>query len=146
MTNKIRVKNSGLISLQIFKDYPDGNLAIAETNKSIPFAIKRVYYINNLDNPKAIRGKHAHKKTEQIIFCLNGHFTLDLDDGKTKQTLTLRNNYSGVLLGKMLWHNMRNFSKDCIILVISNNIYKENDYIRDYRTFIKSIKKSESHI
>ena len=140
-TPKIKVKNSGVVHLQFYDDFPDGNLVIGEAKKNIPFEIKRVYYINNLFNKAAVRGKHAHKKLEQIIFCINGSFELKLDDGTTKQTITLDNPYFGIRLGKLLWHTMSKFSKNCVILVLANDIYKENDYLRNYKEFIEFLKK-----
>jgi dTDP-4-dehydrorhamnose 3,5-epimerase-like enzyme len=134
---KIKVKNSGIIKLQFFDDFPDGNLVIGEAKKSVPFEIKRIYYINNLFNKKSTRGLHAHKKLEQIIFCVNGSFELKLDDGKNKQKISMNNPYWGVRLGSMLWHSMEKFSNDCVILVLANEYYKEYDYIRDYNEFIK---------
>jgi|SRR3990170_246612 len=136
---KINVKNSGIIKLQFFNDFPDGNLIIGESGKSIPFAIKRFYYINKLFSGKSIRGKHAHKKTEQIIFCLNGSFSLHLDDGRKKQSVKMDNPNWGVRLGRMLWHYMDNFSRDCVILVVANDYYKESDYIRNYEDFIQRL-------
>ena len=140
MIKKIKVKNSGIIKLQFFNDFPDGNLVIGEGKKNIPFSIKRVYFINNLFNKKARRGFHAHKKLEQIIFCVNGHFTLTLDDGATKQKILMDDPYYGVRLGPKLWHTMTQFSSDCVILVLANNYFKEKDYIRDYEEFLKYIK------
>lgn len=137
---KIKVKNSGVVKPQFFDDFPDGNLVIGESLKAIPFEIKRLYYINNLFNKKAVRGKHAHKKLEQIIFCINGTFRLCLDDGKTKQNITMDNPYWGVRLGPMLWHTMDKFSKDCVILVVASDYYKESDYIRSYEEFTKNVK------
>ena len=136
---KIKVKNSGVVELQLFDDFPDGNLVVAEIGKNIPFKVRRFYVINNLFHSTAVRGKHAHKKTEQYIFCLNGKFTLNLDDGKTRQKITMDKPYIGILLGKMLWHSMSNFSKDCVILVFASDYYKESDYIRDYDQFLKFV-------
>ena len=138
---KIKVKNSGVVKLQHFDDAPDGNLIVGASKKEIPFVIKRFYYITNLTNPRAIRGMHAHKKTRQCIFCVSGKFTLDLDDGHRKQSLTLKDAHHGILLGNMLWHSMRNFSKNCLLLVISSDYYKKQDYIRDYDQFLKLAKK-----
>ena len=76
-------------------------------------------------------------KTEQYIFCLNGKFTLGLDDGKNRQNLIMDSPYWGVRLGKMLWHSMKNFSKDCVILVVADDYFKEEDYIRNYDEFLK---------
>jgi len=138
---KIKVKNSGVIKLQFYNDFPDGNLVIGEALKSIPFPIKRVYVINNLFNQKAIRGKHAHKKLEQVIFCVNGSFVLALDDGKTKQRIKIDSPYYGVRLGPRLWHTMTSFSKDCVILVLAADYYREKDYLRNYDEFNKFISK-----
>ncbi|MBA3047762.1 FdtA/QdtA family cupin domain-containing protein [Patescibacteria group bacterium] len=141
MTKKIKVKNSGIIKLQFFDDFPDGNLVIGEAKKNVPFNIKRFYYINNLFNKKSHRGLHAHKKLEQIIFCVNGHFTLLLDDGEIKQNILIDDPYSGIRLGPKLWHHMTKFSSDCVILVLADDYYKESDYIRNYNKFLEYIKK-----
>ncbi len=132
----LRVQNSGLLALKCFKDLPDGNLFIAEAREHVPFSIKRVYFINTLANPKAVRGKHAHRKLQQAIFCINGSFTLHLDDGKTKQRIHLNDPARGILLGPMLWHTMSSFSYDCVILVLASDRFKESDYIRDYDEFL----------
>ena len=137
---KIKVKNSGIIKLQSFNDFPDGNLEIGEANKNVPISIKRFYIINHLFNEKAIRGKHAHKKLEQYIFCLNGSFTLELDDGKSKQQIVMSKSGFGIKLGPLLWHTIKKFSPDCVMLVVANDYYKKSDYIRDYDEFLEYIK------
>lgn len=140
MIKSIKVKNSGLIKLQSFNDFPDGNLVIGEVGKNIPFKVKRFYFIDYLFNPQAVRGKHAHKKTEQIIFCINGSFELILDDGLNKQRIIMDDPSVGVLLGAKLWHVMKKFSRDCVILVVASDYYKKSDYIRDYGEFLRYIK------
>jgi len=134
------VKNCKLIHLQQFDDGIDGCILVAESLRHIPFKIKRVYYISNLGNKNAIRGKHAHKKLEQVIFCINGSFLLRLDDGKNKKEIVLDKLGIGIYLGVDLWHTMTQFSKDCILLVLASDYYKESDYIRDYMQFIEYIK------
>ena len=143
MIKKLKIKNSGIIKLRFFNDFPDGNLVIAESGRNIPFQIKRVYFINHLFNPKAIRGLHAHKKLEQIIFCINGHFEFYLDDGHNKQKILMNDPYTGLRLGPKLWHSMRGFSSDCVILVMANDYFKESDYIRNYKEFLDYVKKDK---
>lgn len=135
----ISVKNSGLVRLQYFEDYPDGNLAIGEALKNIPFGFKRFYFINSLHIPSAVRGKHAHKKLRQAIFCINGTFTLNLDDGEKKQAINMDNPYIGVLLNGLIWHDMTNFSPNCVILVLAEDYYNKKDYIRDYEEFLSLV-------
>ncbi len=135
MDNQIIVKNSGFIELPKIVDGDDGTISIAENLRHIPFEIKRVYYIYNLNNPKAIRGKHAHKQLEQVLFCIAGSCEIGIDDGTTEQTVTLDNPHLGIYLGTELWHTMKNFSPGCILLVLASDFYSENDYLRDYDEF-----------
>lgn len=131
----IRVANSGVVRLKAVPDLPDGNLFIAEAQREIPFAIKRLYFINALANPRAVRGRHAHRELEQVIFCVNGSFVLHLDDGRKKQRIRLHDPAVGIRLGPWLWHTMAEFSRDCVILVLAAAWYEAGDYIRDYAEF-----------
>ncbi|MCX6583324.1 MAG: FdtA/QdtA family cupin domain-containing protein [Candidatus Aminicenantes bacterium] len=136
---EIIVKNSKLITLPRIDDGIDGSISAAENFNHIPFAVKRVYYIYNLINQKAIRGKHAHKKLEQALFCINGACEIGLDDGTLHQEITLDTPNTGIYLGVELWHTMKNFSNNCILLVLASDVYKKDDYIRDYDEFKKYI-------
>lgn len=135
----IIVKNSGLVTLQKFHDERDGNLIILEALKDIPFEIKRVYYINNLENSVSIRGLHAHRELEQVIFCISGSFILGLDDGTNKQKILMNKDNVGVILGKMLWHTMEDFSSGCVLMVVASDYYNEADYIRDYDNYLEEM-------
>ncbi|MBI4325131.1 MAG: FdtA/QdtA family cupin domain-containing protein [Chloroflexi bacterium] len=132
---RIRVYRSAVIRLQFFKDLPDGNLFIAESARQIPFPIKRVYFINSLANPEAVRGRHAHKTLEQVLVCICGSFVLHLDDGRTRQRMTLNDPSCGIYMGPLVWHKMTSFSYDCVILVLASDWFAEADYIRDYQAF-----------
>ena len=130
------VKNSGRVLLPRIVDERDGILCIINSLKDIPFEIKRVYFINNLDSCSSIRGKHAHRKLQQVIFCINGSFTLSLDDGKQKQDIVITHENEGIILGSLLWHTMHDFSSGCVLLVVASDYYDESDYIRDYDEFM----------
>ena len=137
---RIRVARSGFVRLRSFNDLPDGNLFIAEAQREIPFKIKRVYFINSLANPQAIRGRHAHRRLEQVIFCVSGSFRLHLDDGRKKQRVRLHDPAIGIRLGPFLWHTMSGFSYDCVILVFAAEWFETSDYIRDYAEFLREVK------
>ena len=36
---------------------------------------------------------------------------------------------------------MKNFSPDCVLLVLASEHYDESDYIRDYNKFLKDVKR-----
>jgi hypothetical protein len=135
----MNLNNCYEVTLPVIADGVDGKISVAEGLRHIPFEIKRVYYIYDLENLNAIRGKHAHKKLEQVIFCINGSFLLGLDDGVNREDMLLNKRNTGVYLGTGLWHTMRQFSKDCVLLVLASDHYNESDYIRDYDEFLKFI-------
>lgn len=137
---KIEVNHSGLVELQYIPDPPDGNLTIAEVGKNIPFDIKRVYLITDLERAGALRGKHAHRELEQLIICVSGSFDLFLDDGERQQIIQMTKSPFGIRLVPRLWHEMTNFSSDCAILVLAADFYDENDYVRDYQEFLDLIR------
>ena len=101
--------------------------------------------INNLANKKAVRGKHAHKKLTQVIFCINGSFHLGLDDGSKKQTVVLDDPGYGVILGPKLWHTMTGFSDDCVLLILAGDYYRKDDYLRNYDEFMRYVHKDRRH-
>ena len=138
--NEITVRNCKHINLQQVVDESDGILSIAEGNRSIPFDIKRVFYIYGLSDPKALRGHHAHKELEQALFCLNGSCKIMLTDGENKQYFFLKDPNQGIYVGPNVWLQLFEFSGDCIILVFASDYFKESDYIRDYDDFIKHTK------
>ena len=130
-------KESHLINLP--KIFDDCYLSFAQTPDHIPFNIQRVYYITKSD-PKLPRGYHAHKKTKQVIFCIQGTIKLTLDDGERKRKIILKESHVGVFIDKMIWHEMIDFKKDTILLVLASKVFNEKDYIRDYAQFKKQAK------
>lgn len=116
-----------------------GSLVSLEQLKNIPFEIKRVYYMYDLQNDLA-RGFHAHKELQQILICLNGSCKVLLDNGKEKQVILLDKSNRGLLIDTMIWHEMFEFSDNCSLIVIASDYYNENDYYRNYEAFLEAIK------
>ncbi len=113
-----------------------GNIAVIE-NGTIPFDIKRVYYLFDIPS-SAIRGGHAHKKLKRVLIAISGSFDVVLDDGKTKKTVTLNKPDKGLLIQNNTWRELENFSSGAVCLVLASTQYEESDYIRDYDVFLKS--------
>lgn len=137
---EITVKHSGVVTLPRIVDERDGVLCIMNSLREIPFEIKRVYFINNLDSCSSVRGKHAHRKLRQVIFCINGSFTLTLDDGVHQQEIEMKRENEGIILGPMLWHTMHDFSGGCVLLIAASDYFDESDYIRDYAEFMRLVR------
>ena len=113
-----------------------GNITIVESNTSIPFAIKRVYYLYDVPADEE-RGGHGHKELYQLIVASSGSFTITLYDGKTKRSFQLNNPNQGLLVVPGIWRELNNFSSGSVCLVLASMAYSEEDYIRLYDDFIK---------
>ncbi len=131
--------NYRLINMQVHGD-ERGKLVSMEGNKNIPFEIKRVYWIYDT-LPDVERGKHAHKKLEQVIIAVDGACQFLLDDGSTREKVWLNRPDVGLYIGKNMWREMRHFSYGCKLMVLASGYYDAEEYIRDYDEFLKGLKK-----
>lgn len=113
-----------------------GNISVVENKTTIPFDIKRTYYLYDIPGGES-RGGHAHKGLSQLIIATSGSFTVTLDDGKVKRTFQLNRPYQGLLIVPGIWRTLDDFSSGGVCLVLASHIYDEGDYIRDYNDFIK---------
>ncbi len=110
-----------------------GNLSVIEKD-TIPFEIKRVYYLYDVP-AGAERGGHAHKNLQQFLVALAGSFEVVLNDGEHEKTITLNKPYEGLLIKSGIWRELKNFSSGAVCLVVASEVYKEEDYIRDFDAF-----------
>ncbi len=117
-----------------------GNLTFIEEENHIPFKIKRVYWIYDVPGGQK-RGGHAFKEQQEFIVALSGSFDVVIDDGKQKQTFSLKRSYYGLYIPNGLWREMNNFSTNSLALVLSSTEFSKDDYIRDYKTYLKWIQK-----
>lgn len=114
---------------------PEGNIGIIE-NETVPFAIKRVYYLYDVPS-SAKRGGHAHKKLRQMLVALSGSFDVILKDGTGQKTVTLNKPDKGLLINSNIWRELENFSSGAVCMVIASEVYDEEDYIRDYDKYME---------
>lgn len=115
-----------------------GNLVVLEGMKNIPFDIKRVYYLFGMQSDLP-RGFHAHKAIIQVAVCVKGSCNILMDNGTEKQIVTLDSPATGLLIDVMQWHEMHDFSEDCVLMVLASEHYDESDYIRDYDVFLQEV-------
>lgn len=113
-----------------------GNITIVEENKSIPFGIKRIYYLYDVPGGES-RGGHAHKDLYQLIVAASGSFDVILDDGERKKYVSLNRPDYGLYIIPGIWRELTNFSSGSVSLVLASHNYDEKDYIRDYNEFLQ---------
>lgn len=112
-----------------------GNLTVVENGVTLPFDVKRVYYLYDVPGGEN-RGAHAHKELEQLIIAASGSFTVTLDDGKCKRSFFLNRPYQGLYVKPGMWRDLVDFSSGAVCMVLASDVYKKEDYIRDYKEFI----------
>lgn len=112
-----------------------GALAVIESNKHIPFEIKRIYYLfGNQDGIK--RGEHAHKNLKQVYIAVAGSCKIKFDDGQNKSEFFLNNPKQGLLIENIVWREIMEMSPNCVLLVLASEHYNEEDYIRNHAEFL----------
>lgn len=113
-----------------------GNLTVVENGQTLPFDVKRVYYLYDIPGGES-RGAHAHKELSQLIIAASGSFRVTLDDGKVKRSFFLNRPYQGLYVKPGIWRDLDDFSSGAVCMVLASDIYMKEDYIRDYNEFVE---------
>jgi len=117
-----------------------GNLSVLQNNKEIPFEIKRVYWIYDVPGGE-MRGGHAYKNLSEVIIALSGSYDVVLHDGEKEYRYHLNRSYYGLYVPKMMWRYIENFSTNSLALIVADDFYKPEEYIRDFDAFKEMQKK-----
>lgn len=137
------VEDCQIISLDRHHSVRKGDICVVENSRNIPFDIKRMYYLYDVP-ADALRGGHAHKQLYQLLVAASGSFTVHLDDGEHKRSVSLKRPYQALLIKPGIWREIDDFSSGSVCMVLASELYDENDYIRQYQDFI-SYKNSRIH-
>lgn len=109
-----------------------------EAENKLPFVIKRVLVMKDM-KPRDARGGHTHHKTRQVLVAISGSCIVELDNGKHTEQLRLDAFNQALLLEPYVWHVMKDFTPNTILLVLADTAYDEKDYIRDYQEFLRFV-------
>ena len=116
-----------------------GHLVVVEGLKDIPFDIKRMFYIYGSDT-NVVRGRHANRKSEFVLINVAGQSKVRVDDGRGNEAVfSINRPHTGLYLPRMIWKDMYDFSPDSVLLVLSNEAYDPDEYIRDYDAFVQEV-------
>ena len=115
-----------------------GNLVVIEGNQDIPFEIKRVFYMYGSD-PDIVRGQHANRRSSFVLINVSGTSKVRITDGREELIVILDKPRMGIYIPPMYWKDMYDFSKDSVLLVLSDEHYDGNEYIRDYSDYLKEV-------
>lgn len=139
---RYNVFDCSIVELDKHHEDRRGNLTVVENGVTLPFHVKRVYYLYDIPGGEG-RGAHAHKELEQLIVAASGSFTVTLDDGTCKRSFVLNRPYQGLYVKPGMWRDLMDFSSGAVAMVLASEIYQKEDYIRDYNVFIEFRKQLE---
>jgi dTDP-4-dehydrorhamnose 3,5-epimerase-like enzyme len=119
----------------------NGDLGVIEFT-DLPFEPKRIYWLNGVQGGQS-RGHHAHKELRQFFVVIEGSVDIMLSDGNTEAFYNLTADGYGILLASGLWREIKNFSENAVLLVICDQPYSEDDYIREFDEYLTWTKNHE---
>ena len=130
------MKKQGSWELLHFSSKGDdrGELIALEGKGEIPFKIERVYYLVNTKRGVR-RGLHAHIDLDQVLIAVLGSCKVMVENGEKREEFLLDSCKKGLRITNLVWREMYDFSKDCVILVVASRHYNAEDYIRNYQEF-----------
>lgn len=120
-----------------FPKYGDerGSLVVLEgDHMDIPFEIKRVFFIY-VNDVTEVRGKHANRDSELVLVCASGKCKVRVSDGFEEEIVELHDSRKGLYIAPMCWKEMYEFSSDAVLLVVSSEHYRAEEYISDFAQY-----------
>ena len=120
-----------------------GNLSFIEEGRPVPFIIQRTYWIYDVPGGE-VRGGHAYRDLQEFFIALSGSFDVVLDDGKERKVVSLNRSYFGLYVPNMIWRHLENFATNSICLILASLPYSQNDYIRDYESYLNAIRRTDT--
>lgn len=139
---ELTVSGAKLVRMPLIEDLR-GALTFGEINQHLPFEPKRYFIVFDVPS-REVRGEHAHLELHELLICIRGSCSVYLDDGISHDEIALSTPTMGLHIPPMVWGVQYKYSPDAILLVLASDIYKADDYIRDYDEFIKLLGSSNS--
>lgn len=115
-----------------------GKLTFAETPGLLPFTPKRFFLVYEVPG-KDVRGEHAHRELHQFLICIKGSCAVVVDDGQNRCEVVLDRPTLGLHVPPMVWATQYKFTQDAVLLVLASDIYKAEDYIRNYDEYLELV-------
>lgn len=111
-----------------------GTLIFAQEGDQIPFSIKRIFSIYDVA-PGGRRGGHAHRKQHQFLHMATGTVSINVYDGRTKDSIILNKPSLALYVPPMHWLDLGDFTAGAVCTVLVSGPYLEADYIRNLAEF-----------
>lgn len=128
-----RISDCRIVELERHR-HPNGSLSVVENGNDTPFAIKRVFYLYDVPGDSS-RGGHSHHSAQELIVAVSGSFDVRLTDGHDTLTVQLNRPYRALYIPAGIWRSLDNFSSGSVCMVLTSELFSEEDYVRDFDRF-----------
>ena len=129
------------VKMLSFPETNDGGVVEVEGLRDVPFEIKRVFYIFGEGNVGTVRGKHSNRKSEFVLFNIKGKSKVKtIDEDLHEEIYELNQPNQAIYLPKMVWKEMYDFTEDSVLMVLTNEYYDAEEYIRNFDEFVVEMK------
>jgi UDP-2-acetamido-3-amino-2,3-dideoxy-glucuronate N-acetyltransferase len=134
----LAVRGARLVRLPLIAD-ERGFLSFGQTGAHLPFLPQRYFLIGDVP-AGSLRGEHAHRELEQFVVCVAGSCRVVIDDGSTREEITLDSPGLGVHIGRLIWTTILHDSRETRVMVLASDVYRESDYVRNYDDFLTLVR------
>jgi hypothetical protein len=117
-----------------------GSVNFLQLGKGLDFQPKRLFWLHHIVAGQW-RGRHAHRETQLLFVAMHGGCRVHLDDGTTKESVTLEDPARALSMAPWVWHELTDFAAETAILVAASTLFDETEYLRDYETFKRELPK-----
>jgi len=138
--NTVGVGDVRVYNLPLIHDLR-GSLSFAQYGDILPFQPKRYFIVFDVSS-KEVRGEHAHRELHQFLVCVKGSCSVVVDDGNSRVEVRLEQPNIGLYIPPLVWGIQYRYSPDAILLVLASDVYRAEDYIRDYDEFLNVVSQS----
>jgi acetyltransferase-like isoleucine patch superfamily enzyme/dTDP-4-dehydrorhamnose 3,5-epimerase-like enzyme len=136
----LRVRGAQLLPIPLIVDLR-GSLVFGEIDKHLPFKPNRFFVVFDVPGEE-VRGEHAHHELHEFLICLKGSISVAMDDGESHDEVRLDDPTIGLHIPPKLWRVHYKYSADAVMLSLCSDIYRADDYIRDYEEFRRIVASS----
>ncbi len=119
------------LELQKFRE-SNGTVTVFEEG-TIPFPAIRAFLVEA--RVGETRGAHAHRVCQQLLVAVSGGITVTSTNGKIENVHHLTNSGAGLVIPSMIWATQKYTEPNSQLLVICDQIFDEQDYIREFAEF-----------
>jgi dTDP-4-dehydrorhamnose 3,5-epimerase-like enzyme len=122
-----------LVPLSRFDDQR-GQLIVGEFDAQLPFVPQRFFALAGM-TPDTVRGRHAHRRCEQVVVVLRGSCRIELLDAGGRDVVVIDSPSEALYIPAMIWADVLAFAPGSIVLVLASDPYDEGDYVRSLNEF-----------